>query len=119
ALLAAAWHGGAVPVFARGLAVPAAIAAVTVAIVLAWRAGALGARAVAGALATIVVVELAAIAPRAHPPRLDPYRPPPYVEFLRNAPPDRVVAAAELATPLTSAAAGLRDARAIDVLTPG
>ncbi|TMA75833.1 MAG: YfhO family protein [Deltaproteobacteria bacterium] len=70
-------------------------------------------------LLVATVLELRFLAPAAHPPRLDPYRPPPYVEFLRGAPRARVLAADGLMTPLTSAAVGLRDLRAIDVLTPG
>jgi len=78
---------------------------------------------VAASIATLLVVamllELRALAPAVHPPRLDPYRPPPYVEFLRAAPHARVLGADGLMTPLTSAAVGLRDLRTIDVLTPG
>lgn len=70
-------------------------------------------------LAIAVVLELRALAPSAHPPRVDPYRPPPYVAFLRAAPAARVLAADGLMPPLTSGAAGLRDLRSIDVLTPG
>ena len=73
----------------------------------------------AALLAVAVVLELRALAPSIHPPRLDPYRAPPYVEFLRSAAPGRVVADATLMPPLTSGAVGLRDLRAIDVLTPG
>src|SRR6185436_2720235 len=43
----------------------------------------------------------------------------PYVAFLRDASPGRILADPDLAVPLTSAAAGLSDLRAIDVLTPG
>jgi hypothetical protein len=79
----------------------------------------LGAAPTAVFLAASVVFELRLLAPAVHPPRLDPYRPPPYVEFLRAAPRGRILAADTLMPPLTSAAAGLRDLRAIDVLTPG
>src|SRR5205809_238007 len=74
---------------------------------------------VAALLVVSLALELRAIAPAVHPPRLDPYRPPSYVDFLRAAPRARVLGADGLMTPLTSAAVGLRDLRAIDVLTPG
>lgn len=84
-----------------------------------WRGPRPGRACTAVLLVAGVVLELRALAPGAHPPRLDPYRPPPYVAFLRGAPAGRVLAADALMPPLTSAAAGLRDLRAIDVLTPG
>ncbi|MBI3769307.1 MAG: hypothetical protein HY271_12575 [Deltaproteobacteria bacterium] len=109
---------------AFGLAVVAAIGLDAVAHGLvrppAWPGGRrLGAAPTAILLAASVVFELRLLAPAVHPPRLDPYRPPPYVEFLRAAPRGRILAADALMPPLTSAAAGLRDLRAIDVLTPG
>ncbi len=119
ALLVAAIWTAAVPTFPRHVATSAAIAAMVLALLAAWRAGLLGREAVAAAFAVLVVVELRCFAPAAHPPLLDPYRPPAFVEFLRAAPPGRIIADAELAVPLTSAAAGLTDLRAIDVLTPG
>lgn len=67
----------------------------------------------------LVATELWSFAPHHHPPRRDPYRAPAFVEFLRDAPSGRVIADPDLLVPLTSAAAGLRDVRAIDVLTPG
>jgi hypothetical protein len=107
----AGWSGGLV-----ATAVPLAAALV---IGTAWHAHWLGAAPTAVLLAASMVLELRLMAPATHPPRLDPYRPPPYVEFLRAAGSGRVLAADVLMPPLTSAAAGLRDLRTIDVLTPG
>ncbi len=83
-----------------------------------WAGGLLGRSAVGWCLALLVVTELWSFAPHAHPPRRDPYRAPAFVEFLRNAVPGRVIADHDLLVPLTSAVVGLRDLRAIDVLTP-
>jgi len=95
----------------------AALLCLGVALVMSWQR-------VAGSVATAlllvaVILELRALAPVHHPPRLEPYAPPPYVEFLRAAPAGRVLADGSLMPPLTSGAAGLHDLRAIDVLTPG
>lgn len=84
-----------------------------------WTVGAIGRATVGFALGALVVAELWSFAPNAHPPRRDPYRAPAFVEYLRNATPGRVIADPDLLVPLTSGAAGLRDLRAIDVLTPG
>ncbi|HEY2386752.1 MAG TPA: hypothetical protein VGK30_07300, partial [Candidatus Binatia bacterium] len=117
-LLAAAARRGLLIVWPDGLAPSAAaLGCLALALALAWRraAGSVAALLLLGA----VVLELRALAPVQHPPRVEPYRPPPYVEFLRAAPAGRVLADGSLMPPLTSAAAGLRDVRAIDVLTPG
>ncbi len=108
--LLVAWPAGLVP------SLPA-LAGLALALGLAWRGGARVV--VPPLLLAAVVLELRALAPARHPPRLDPYRPPPYVQFLRTAPSGRVLADGTLMPPLTSGAAGLRDLRAIDVLTPG
>jgi len=75
--------------------------------------------AVAGALA--IVVELLWLGARPRPPRLDPYAPAPYVGALRALADEaggRISGPVSLAPPLVSAVLGLRDLRAIDVLTP-
>ncbi len=108
-----------VPTYPAALALPGMLSlALGVAIGL-WWTGRAGHGLVAWVVAAIALVELWAAAPHRHPPRLDPYRAPPYVAFLHGAPAGRIVADADLAVPLTSAAAGLADVRAIDVLTPG
>lgn len=84
-----------------------------------WGAGVIGRGAAGVALGLLVVAELWSFAPHTHPPRRDPYRAPAFVEYLRGAAPGRVIADPDLLVPLTSGAAGLRDLRAIDVLTPG
>jgi hypothetical protein len=68
-----------------------------------------------------VVVELAWLGMVPRPPRLDTYAPAPWIEHLRAldaTTPGRVSGSVALAPPLVSAALGLRDLRAIDVLTP-
>lgn len=75
-------------------------------------------RTLAGAL---LVGELLLLAARERPLRIDPYRPAPYVEALRNLieeAPGRISGPVALAPPLVSNVLGLRDLRAIDVLTP-
>lgn len=114
----AAVSSAAVPTFPANGFAAAALFAVVVAVAGLWKVGWLGRSAVASCLAAIVVVELWTFAPHAHPPRRDPYRPAAFVEYLRAAGPGRVIADADLLVPLTSGAAGLRDLRAIDVLTP-
>jgi hypothetical protein len=83
-----------------------------------WALGIIGRGAAGVGLGLLVVGELWSAAPHAHPPRRDPYRAPAFVEYLRGAAPGRVIADPDLLVPLTSGAAGLRDLRAIDVLTP-
>jgi hypothetical protein len=119
ALMAASRLTDVVPTDPARLAVPAASAALVLATLALWRGGVVGRAGVGSALAVLVIVDLVAAAPHEHPPRLDPYQAPPYVAFLREAGPGRILADADLAVPLTSAAAGLSDLRAIDVLTPG
>lgn len=102
-----------------GILVPVGAAFVLAGALAAWRVAGLARSWVAAVGVFVALAELYAAAPHAHPPRLDPYRAPPYVTFLRDAAPGRIVADPDLAVPLTSAAAGLRDLRAIDVLTPG
>lgn len=78
-----------------------------------------GGLAVAGLVAVIAELAWLGLVPR--PPRLDPYTPAPWVERLRAldaATPGRMSGPVGLAPPLVSAALGLRDLRAIDVLTP-
>ncbi|MBM4245613.1 MAG: YfhO family protein [Deltaproteobacteria bacterium] len=82
-----------------------------------------GRRARAAALAGLcaVVAELAWLGIVPRPPRLDPYAPAPWVESLRAldaATPGRASGPVALAPPLVSGVLGLRDLRAIDVLTP-
>ena len=75
--------------------------------------------AVAGLCAVVLELVVLGVVPR--PPRLDPYAPAPWVERLRAldaATPGRVSGPVALAPPLVSAVLGLRDLRAIDVLTP-
>ena len=75
--------------------------------------------AVAGLAA--IVAELAWLGVVARPPRLDPWAPAPWVESLRAldaAAPGRLSGPVSLAPPLVSGVLGLRDLRAIDVLTP-
>ncbi len=103
----------------RALLGSAGVAAALILAVALWHGERLGGRALGIVLAVLVLSELRWFAPSQHPPRVDPYRAPAYVEFLRGAPPGRVIADPDLMVPLTSAAAGLRDLRAIDVLTPG
>jgi hypothetical protein len=105
------------PTYPARAAVSVAIAATVVVAILSMRAG--GRRVVATILALALVGELRWLAPHDHPPRLDPYRPPAFVEYLQHAAAGRIIADPDLLVPLTSAAAGLRDLRAIDVLTPG
>ncbi len=107
------------PTYTPRMAWPAVLATMLLAIAALWRGGAIGRRTVAHAFSVLVLAELWMMAPKHHPPRLDPYRPPAFVTFLRGAAPGRIIADPDLAVPLTSAAAGLRDVRAIDVLTPG
>lgn len=115
----AAASSGAVPTFpAHARAATAVFAAVGLVTAL-WGSGVIGRGAAGLALGLLVVAELWSFAPHAHPPRRDPYRAPPFVEYLRGAGPGRVIADHDLLVPLTSGAAGLRDLRAIDVLTPG
>ncbi len=118
-LAAAALATDAVPTHPARLAVPAALAAMLLVTAGLWHHGVVGRGGVAGMLALLVLGDLWSMAPHRHPPRLDPYRPPAFVQFLRTAGPGRIIADADLAVPLTSAAAGLADLRAIDVLTPG
>ncbi len=77
-----------------------------------------GMLALAGLVA--VVAELAWLGTVPRPPRLDPYAPAPWVERLQSldaTTPGRLSGPVALAPPLISAL-GLRDLRAIDVLTP-
>ncbi len=118
-LVAAAIGAGPLPTYPSSLVAPGMVGALLLAAAALWRLRVLG-RAVVGAVfALAALVELWTAAPHHHPPRLDPYRPPPFVAFLRGAGAGRIVADADLAVPLTSAAAGLADLRSIDVLTPG
>lgn len=74
---------------------------------------------IAGALAITAELLWLGMVPR--PPRLDPYRPAPWVERLRalqDGAPGRITGPVALAPPLVSAVLGFRDLRAIDVLTP-
>ncbi|MEO7437058.1 MAG: hypothetical protein ABI080_16405, partial [Candidatus Binatia bacterium] len=105
--------------FPAALRLPVLLAVLLATSLVLWRRDVIGRGAVANLFVAVVVVELWNAAPHEHPPRLDPYRPPAFVEFLRGAAPGRVIADADLLVPLTSAAAGLADLRAIDVLTPG
>jgi hypothetical protein len=118
-LVAAAVASDAPPARPAALVVPALAAATLAIAAILWRRGVLGGRMLGGVSAALVVAELWAAAPHVHPPRLAPYRPPAFVDFLRGAGPGRILADPDLAVPLTSAAAGLADLRAIDVLTPG
>ncbi len=114
----AAVSSGAVPTFpAHARAATAIFAAVAIVMAL-WKLGAIGHGTAGLGLGVLVVAELWSFAPHAHPPRRDPYRAPAFVEYLRGAAPGRVIAEPDVLVPLTSGAAGLRDLRAIDVLTP-
>lgn len=108
----------AVPTFVGNASAAAALFAAVGLVTALWRFGAIGRGAAGLALGVLVVVELWSFAPHAHPPRRDPYRPPAFVEYLHGAGAGRIIADADLLVPLTSGAAGLRDLRAIDVLTP-
>jgi len=73
-------------------------------------------------VAAAIAAELLFLAPRRHPLRVDPYAASPYLDALRElerARPGRIAGPIDLVPPLVSNAAGLRDLRAIDVLTPG
>ncbi|MEW6270102.1 MAG: YfhO family protein, partial [Thermodesulfobacteriota bacterium] len=64
---------------------------------------------------------LLALALRPRPPRVDPYRPAPWVDALRGLVAQaggRISGPVALAPPLVSSVLGFRDLRAIDVLTP-
>ncbi|MCC6767364.1 MAG: hypothetical protein IT293_22165 [Deltaproteobacteria bacterium] len=115
---AAVWRAP-LPTHAAALALPGILSLALGAAVGFWWGGRVGRGLAAWVLAAIALVELWAAAPHRHPPRLDPYRAPPYVAFLRGAEAGRIVADPDLAVPLTSVAAGLADVRSIDVLTPG
>jgi len=119
ALAAAAVATTPTPTFPVALLAPALLAGVLALGTGLWRGHLLHRRSLAALLGVLVVGELWSFAPHQHPPRLDPYRPPAFVDFLRQASPGRVIADPDLLVPLTSAAVGLQDLRAIDVLTPG
>lgn len=73
------------------------------------------------AAACVAVAELAWLGTPARPARVDPYAPAPYVTRLQElaaARPGRMTGPVTLAPPLVSSVLGLRDLRAIDVLTP-
>jgi hypothetical protein len=107
------------PTFPLALHAPVLLAGILAIVVGLWRGHVIHRRTVAVLFAAIVVGELWSFVPHHHPPRLDPYRAPAFVDFLRSAPRGRVIADPDLLVPLTSAAVGLEDLRAIDVLTPG
>lgn len=116
--LASVWSV-AVPTFPANARAAAMVFCIVGLVTGLWASGVIGRGAAGLGLGFLVVVELWSFAPHAHPPRRDPYRAPAFVEYLRGAAPGRVIADADLLVPLTSGAAGLRDLRAIDVLTPG
>lgn len=119
ALAAAAVAIGPLATRPSTLVLPALLSLALAIAVSLWRRRQVGNGGVGVVLAAMALVELWVAAPHRHPPRLDPYRAPPYVDFLRGAAAGRIIADADLAVPLTSAAAGLADLRTIDVLTPG
>jgi len=74
-----------------------------------------------GLLVAGIAAELLWLAPHRHPLRVDPYQAAPYLDALRaleRERPGRIAGPVELLPPLVSNAAGFRDLRAIDVLTP-
>ncbi|HYC22450.1 MAG TPA: hypothetical protein VEI94_07100 [Candidatus Bathyarchaeia archaeon] len=74
-----------------------------------------------GLLVAGIAAELLWLAPHRHPLRVDPYQAAPYLDALRaleRQRPGRIAGPVELLPPLVSNAAGFRDLRAIDVLTP-
>ena len=78
-------------------------------------------RGLAAAGLAAIVAELAWLGVVPRPPRLDPWAPAPWVESLRAldaAASGRVSGPVSIAPPLVSGVLGLRDLRAIDVLTP-
>jgi Bacterial membrane protein YfhO len=116
---AAAVIAGRPPTYPEHLAMPVTLAGAVVTVSVLWRGGLLSRGGIAAGLMLITITDLWWNAPHHHPPRLDPYRAPAFVEYLRGATPGRIIADPDLLVPLTSAAAGLADLRAIDVLTPG
>ncbi len=116
--IAAAFATDVVPTHPYRLGVTVGMALALILALGAWRRGLVGRAGTGATFACVVLAELFCFAPHAHPPRIDPYRPPAYVDFLRGAAPGRIIGSPDVAVPLTSAAAGLADLRAIDVLTP-